>query len=147
MTEGAVSLPPNFLAGWIVVVIDDEDDSLGVIQHLLTYYGAEVHPATNGQEGFAAVLRVRPRFVICDLSMPVMDGWEFMITMQNTPRTMHIPVIALTAHAMMRDRERAIQAGFYNYLTKPFTVKTFIHDLLAILTTVPELAALLPEGL
>lgn len=134
------SLSPGLLKGWNIIIIDDEDDSLEVARYILDFYGATVHISHNGQEGLLLVEKVRPRFVIADLSMPVMDGWEFISAMKSSRATQDIPVIALTAHAMVGDRERALAAGFYNYLTKPLTAKTFIHDLLRLLMDIPALA-------
>jgi two-component system, cell cycle response regulator DivK len=79
------------------------------------------------------------------LSMPVMDGWR-LIHELNIDRTLRdIPVIALTAHAMSGDRERAIQAGFVNYLTKPLDPDKFIQQLLNLLVDLPELNDLLTQ--
>lgn len=136
----ALDLPRDLLAGWNIVVIDDEDDSLEVAQIILDEYGATVHTATNGLEGLDVVRKVRPRFVISDISMPVIDGWGFIHTLKNDPYLMDIPAIALTAHAMVGDRERAVAAGFHNYLTKPLTADTFIYDLLKLLADIPVLA-------
>ena len=133
----------DILSGWNVLVVDDEPDSLDVACRILRHYGAEVHTATNGQEGLQAVRSVRPRFVISDLSMPVMDGWGFLQEMKRNRDTLEIPVIALTAHAMVGDRQKAIVAGFHNHLTKPLTPATFMTDLLRVLDDIPELAAIL----
>ena len=131
---------PDLLKGWDIVVIDDEPDSLEVARYILDFYGAHVHTAINGKEGIALVEKIRPRFVISDLSMPEMDGWEFLSKLKSAISTQNIPVIALTAHAMKGDRERAISAGFYNYLTKPLTASTFIDELLILLMDIPQLA-------
>jgi CheY-like chemotaxis protein len=133
-------IPENLLAGWSILVIDDEDDSLEVARWILDFYGAQVHTAMNGQQGLEAARRVRPKFIISDLSMPVMDGWELLRELQDDTRTRDIPVIALTAHAMVGDRERAVAAGFQNYLTKPLTADTFIHELLRLLMDIPVLS-------
>jgi CheY-like chemotaxis protein len=127
----------DILNTWDVVVIDDEPDSLEVASRILRFYGANVHTATNGKEGLELIRRVRPRFVISDLSMPVMDGWEMLFEIQQERFVAEIPVIALTAHAMVGDRTRAIEAGFHNYLTKPLTPATFMSDLLRLLLDVP----------
>ena len=132
--------PPNLLKDWDVVVIDDEPDSLEVARYILDFYGANVHTATNGREGVALVQQVKPRFVISDLSMPEMDGWEFLNALKSTVNVQNIPVIALTAHAMKGDRERAIAAGFHNYLTKPLTANTFMDELLILLLHIPQLS-------
>jgi len=132
-------IPADLLTGWDVVVLDDEGDSLEVAEVILLEYGANVYTATNGKEGLEVTQKVKPRFVISDLSMPVMDGWGFIHSMKSNPDLATIPVIALTAHAMMGDRERAIRAGFHNYLTKPLTVDTFMEDLVKLLVDIPEL--------
>lgn len=133
-------IPSDLLDGWEIVVIDDEPDSLEVARHILDFYGADVHTATNGKEGVDLVEKINPRFVISDLSMPEMDGWEFLQSLKSTAHTQNIPVIALTAHAMKGDRERAIAAGFYNYLTKPLTATNFMDELLSLLMDIPQLS-------
>ncbi len=133
-------IPYDLLAGWDIVVIDDEEDSLMVAQVILTSYGANLSTATNGEEGLQVIQEVRPRFVISDLSMPVLDGWGVIQAMKKDPHLADIPVIALTAHAMVGDRERAIAAGFHNYLTKPLTVETFMQDLVNLIVNIPVLA-------
>lgn len=132
-------IPKDLLEGWEVVVIDDEEDSLEVAEVILYEYGAEVHVASDGQEGLDVVRKVKPRFVISDLSMPVLDGWGFISAMKQEAGLNEIPVIALTAHAMVGDKERALTAGFHNYLTKPLTVETFMADLVKLLVDIPEL--------
>jgi CheY-like chemotaxis protein len=72
--------------------------------------------------------------------MPVMDGWGFIHALKKDRALAEIPAIALTAHAMIGDRDRAFAAGFHNYLTKPLTADTFIYDLLKLLMDIPELA-------
>jgi CheY-like chemotaxis protein len=135
-----IDLPKDLLQGWDIVVIDDEEDSLLVAQVILDEYGANTRTASNGEEGLTLIRTVRPKFVISDLSMPILDGWGLIHEMQNDPVLKDLPAIALTAHAMVGDRDRAITAGFYNYLSKPLTVETFIQDLVNLLVAIPELA-------
>lgn len=134
---------PPALRGWDVVIVDDEEDSLEVAGILLLELGATVHTAGNGKEGLALIRQVRPRLVISDLSMPVMDGWGLIFEMRKDPELREIPALALTAHAMQGDRERTLAAGFYDYLTKPIEAKPFIRDLLERLAAVPHLQAAL----
>lgn len=134
-----MQIPADLLSGWDVVVIDDEEDSLEVAEIILLEYGANVTTASNGRQGLKIVKQVKPRFVISDLSMPDMDGWGFINGLKEDPELATIPVIALTAHAMLGDRERAMMAGFHNYLTKPLTVDTFMADLVKLLIDIPEL--------
>lgn len=133
-------IPTNLLQNWCIVVVDDEEDSLEVARYILDFYSADVRTASHGREALQLIRKMRPHFVISDLSMPQMDGWELLCELKNDPATRDIPVIALTAHAMIGDRERAIAAGFHNYLTKPLTADTFIHDLLRLLMDIPSLS-------
>jgi CheY-like chemotaxis protein len=135
-----VEFPRELLADWTVVVVEDEEDSLDIATYILEFHGASVYSATNGRDGLHLVRSVSPRFIISDLSMPYMDGWEFIKELQRDPHTRETPVIALTAHAMRGDRERAIAAGFYNYLTKPLTADLFMRDLVTLLVEIPEFA-------
>ncbi|SRR5258708_3937883 len=132
-------ISPTLLKGWPVLVADDEPDSLLVAQRLLKKCGAEVLTASNGKLGLQLATQRRPRFIISDLSMPEMSGWEMLYNLKNTPITADIPVVALTAHAMTGDRERAMEAGFHNYLTKPLRPETFINELLNLLLDIPSI--------
>jgi CheY-like chemotaxis protein len=130
----------DILKGWVILVVDDELDSQEVASRILRHYGAFVYTAVNGKFGLDLARNLRPRFIVSDLSMPTMDGWRMLQELQQLPTTKDIPVIALTAHAMSGDRERAMAAGFHNYLTKPLTPATFLKDLLGALHSVPQLA-------
>ena len=125
-----------------ILVIDDEPDSLEVAMILLEMYDVQVLTATNGQEGLEAAKQFRPLFIISDLSMPEMSGWEMLDALKRDRTTLDIPVIALTAHAMEGDRNRAIASGFHNYLTKPLRPDTFIRDLLDVVMDIPMIAEL-----
>src|SRR5688572_14953501 len=98
--------------GWTVLIVDDEPDNLGVPRKILTHYGAQVHTAEDGEQGMLLLETIRPTFVLLDLSMPKMDGWTMLREVRAHEALAPIPVIALTAHAMQSDRERAIAAGF-----------------------------------
>lgn len=122
----------HVLQGQKILVIDDEPDSLEVASLLLEMYDAQVITAANGREGLELAKRHHPVFIISDLSMPEMSGWEMIDELKKDRTTIAVPVIALTAHAMEGDRNRAIAAGFHNYLSKPLNPETFIHDLLNV---------------
>jgi CheY-like chemotaxis protein len=134
-------IPPGFLEGWNIVVVDDEWDSLTVAQIILEFYGAIVRTAENGRDGLKLIKTAPPKLVISDLSMPEMDGWTLLRHLREHYTTCDIPVIALTAHAMLGDRERALAAGFNNYMTKPLSADTFIEHLVSIIRTIPVLRA------
>ncbi len=133
----------QLLQGQKILVVEDEPDSLEVAQILLEMYGAVVLTAANGREGLEQARKQRPKFIISDLSMPEMSGWEMVHILKNDRATMDIPVIALTAHAMTGDRERALAAGFHNYLSKPLRPETFINDLLKLIADTPAVADVL----
>ena len=132
------NISKSILAGWDVLVVDDDPLSRDVATRILKHYQANVLTAENGQMGLEMIEQTRPRFIISDISMPVMDGWTFIKHLKNGYNTKDIPVIALTAHAMTGDRERAIAAGFHNYLSKPLNPETFMRDLLILLVDIPE---------
>ena len=140
------SIPDNVLASWTVLVIDDDPDALEIVEALLTLYGANVITASNGRSGLDAVRMHRPRFVIADLSMPEMTGWDMVGVLKNDRTTLDIPIVALTAHAMSGDRNRALAMGFHNYLTKPLRPETFVSELLTLLAAdIPDLAQVLRQ--
>ena len=131
------------LAGWKVLVVDDEPDSLEVAGDLLEMVGVVVLTANNGVEGLEQARAYLPNFIISDLSMPEMSGWEMLKHLKEDGATQDIPVIALTAHAMQGDRERVLAAGFNNYLSKPLRPETFVSDLLKLLVDIPQVADML----
>jgi CheY-like chemotaxis protein len=130
----------NQISSWKVLVVDDEPDSLEVVTRVLVFHGAHVFHAANGKEALTVVEEIHPNLILTDLSMPVMDGWEMLYHLQSNPRTTDIPVVALTAHAMPGDRERAVGAGFHYYLTKPLSPLTFLDDLLKLFAGQPPRA-------
>ena len=130
----------ELLKNWDILVVDDEPDSLEVAQTILEMCGASVVTAINGKDGLEKALQLRPRFILSDLSMPDMSGWQLVSALKKDARTRDIPVVALTAHAMQGDRELGFAAGFHNYLTKPLMPETFIGNVLTLLLDVPSIA-------
>lgn len=135
------SISANLLKDWSILIVDDDIDSLELAQELLEMCGASVQTATNGKEGLEKALQYRPRFILSDLSMPEMSGWELLRALKADLRTSAIPVIALTAHAMQGDRELGFAAGFHNYLTKPLVPETFVTNVLTLLIDMPSIAS------
>jgi two-component system, cell cycle response regulator DivK len=102
----------------LLLVEDNEESRDGLCRHLKRK-GFEVEVALDGQQGVAAARARPPDLVLMDMSLPVLDGWEATRQLKTDAKTRHIPVIALTAHAMAGDREKALQAGCDEYETKP----------------------------
>jgi CheY-like chemotaxis protein len=134
---------PRLFDSWDVLVVEDEPDSLEVATRMLKLAGANVFAANNGREGVDLARKIRPRFILSDLSMPGMDGWEMIEALRQTKATMETPVIALTAHTMPGDRERAMAAGFHNHISKPLDPTKFIQQLANILVDNHDLATLM----
>jgi CheY-like chemotaxis protein len=109
--------------------VDDEPDNLGVAQKVLSYGGANVHIARNGLEGLAVLDHVTPTFILLDLSMPHMDGWEMFRKARALGRLNQVPIIALTAHAMAGDKEKVIEEGFNGYIAKPFRINSLLEEI------------------
>lgn len=114
---------------WNILVVDDDEDNLSIASDTLGLFGITVHTAENGEAGLDAIYDIRPTFVLLDLSMPVKDGWETLIEIRQNPEYADMPVIALTAHAMIGDKERAMEAGFDGYITKPFNIGTVLNEI------------------
>lgn len=130
----------NVFLGWDVLVVDDEPDSLEVATRWLKISGATVYTAINGRAGLARAREVKPRFILADLTMPEMDGWELLYEIKQDLDLQNTPVIALTAHAMHSTKERAAQAGFVAHISKPLDPLNFVSQVVSIVEGVPELA-------
>jgi len=123
----------NDVSTWIILLVDDEIDNLEVVAETLQFFGAKVKTADNGQAALELLKTFAPTLIITDLSMPGMDGWQMRVKIKGLPEWKAIPIIALSAHAMAGDKERALSAGFDGYLTKPIDVHTLITDVRAAL--------------
>ncbi len=112
--------------GRTVLLVEDNVHNRAIFAGILAHYGYTVKEATNGKEALEMAATVSPELVIMDLSLPVMDGWEATRRMKADPALQHIPVIALTAHAMAGDEARAREAGCDGYLAKPISPKKVV---------------------
>jgi CheY-like chemotaxis protein len=102
-----------------ILIVEDNEMNRDMLSRRLMRRGYEVEIATDGEAGVEAARRGRPDLVLMDMSLPVIDGWEATRRLKADPATSAIPVIALTAHAMAGDRERALAVGCDDYDTKP----------------------------
>jgi CheY-like chemotaxis protein len=112
-----------------VAVIEDNRDNLELVTILLRSLGHEPITATTGAEGIELVRRERPDVVLLDLTMPEMDGFETLRELRGDAETRPIPVLALTAHAMVGDREEILAQGFDGYVPKPIAVEQLVEEL------------------
>ena len=116
----------------MLLVEDNEESREGLSRHL-NRRGFEVLTAADGRQGVETARAEAPDLILMDMSLPVLDGWEATRQLKATPQTRDIPVIALTAHAMKDDRERALAAGCDDYFSKPIDTRTFAPALAAVL--------------
>ncbi|HPM78937.1 MAG TPA: response regulator [bacterium] len=101
----------------ILVIEDVEDNRELLVQYFEDRF--EIYEAEDGRQGLEMAERIRPDLILLDLSLPVLDGWQTAAAMKADARLRDIPVIAITAHAMVGDEERALEAGCDAYLSKP----------------------------
>src|SRR5574341_1918155 len=127
------SLIKDQFQGWTILIVDDEPDSLEVASRWLRLAGASILTAEDGRKGLEAARAHRPNFVITDLSMPDMDGWEMLYELRRDPAMSALPVIALTAHAMDGIKERVEKVGFTAYIAKPLSPDKFVQQVIEII--------------
>ncbi len=113
------------MSGPVVLLVEDNERNLKLARTVLEFAGFTVLVAATGEEGVDRALAEIPDLVLMDLQLPGIDGYEALDLIRADARTGTIPVVALTASAMKRDRERAEQAGFDGFLEKPIDVRSF----------------------
>ena len=118
-----------------ILYVEDNDDNVFMLTGRLKRRGFEVAHAENGQVALDRVANNRPSLILMDLSLPVMDGWEATRRLKADPATAAIPVIALSAHAMSGDREKALAAGCDDYDTKPVDLRRLVGKIEVLLGT------------
>jgi len=106
-----------------VLVVEDDQDNREMVIKILKHNGYLAIEAVNGREAVAKVKAEIPDLILLDLYIPKMDGYEVTKTLKADQGLNHIPIIALTAHAMKGDREEALAAGFDGYIAKPINVR------------------------
>ena len=116
-----------------ILYIEDNEDNLYMLSNRLMRRGYEVVLARDGEQGIAMAGSEAPALILMDLSLPVIDGWEATRRLKTEPLTRNIPVIALSAHAMAGDREKAIAAGCDDYDTKPVELPRLLEKITALL--------------
>ena len=109
-----------------ILLVEDNEMNRDMLSRRLKKKGFEVEIAVDGQEGVDKAKSISPDLILMDLSLPVLDGWGATKAIKANPDTSSIPIIALTAHAMAGDREKAIEAGADEYDTKPIDLKRLI---------------------
>ena len=111
-----------------VLLVEDNEDNLIVYRTILDHVGYRVIEARDGEEGVARAKSDQPDLILMDVSLPKMDGWEATRRIKADEGTRRIPIIAVTAHALDDDREKATQVGCDGYLAKPVAPRRVVEE-------------------
>jgi two-component system, cell cycle response regulator DivK len=120
-----------------ILVVEDNEMNRDMLTRRLERRGYEVAVAADGGQGLALARSGAPDLILMDMSLPVLDGWEATRQLKAAPETRAIPIIALTAHAMSVDRDRALEAGCDDYDTKPVELPRLLEKIQALVTPRP----------
>jgi len=110
-----------------ILLIEDNVDNLDLVRFLLEDAAYSVAAATDGRTGLDMALQEQPSLILLDLSIPEIDGWNLAEMFKSNTQLSHIPVVALTAHALPGDRKKALDAGCDGYITKPLDIANFVQ--------------------
>jgi CheY-like chemotaxis protein len=116
-----------------ILYVEDNEDNIYMLKNRLGRKGYTVLVAKDGAQGVATAASEQPELILMDLSLPVLDGWEATRQIKAAEKTRHIPVIALSAHAMTGDREKALAAGCDDFDTKPIELDRLIKKMQSVL--------------
>ncbi|OYT69808.1 MAG: two-component system response regulator [Chloracidobacterium sp. CP2_5A] len=116
-----------------ILLVEDNELNRDMLMRRLAKRGFAVETAADGAQGVEMARKILPDLILMDMSLPVMNGWEATQLVKSHPETARIPVIALTAHAMAGDREKALEAGCDDYDTKPIDIPRLLEKIKAIL--------------
>lgn len=117
-----------------VLLVEDNEMNRDMLSRRLVRNGYDVVIAVNGQEGLDMATGEKPDLILMDMSLPVLDGWEATRRLKANPATASIPVIALTAHAMESDKEKALAAGCDDFDTKPIELPRLLEKMKAFVS-------------
>ncbi|MGI5837575.1 MAG: response regulator [Chloroflexota bacterium] len=116
-----------------ILIIEDDPASLHLMVYLLKAFGYVPLSAQNGEDGLEATRREQPDLILCDIHLPKIDGYAIARAVKQHADLRSIPLVAVTAYAMVGDRDRTLAAGFDGYITKPIIPESFIRDVEAYL--------------
>lgn len=111
-----------------ILVIEDNPENLELMGFLLKAFGHAPMPASDGEQGLAAIARQKPELIVCDIHLPGIDGYEVARRVKNDPRLDGIPLVAVTALAMVGDRDKVLASGFDGYISKPIEPRKFVEQ-------------------
>ena len=112
-----------------ILIVEDNEMNRDMLSRRLIKKGFEIIIAVDGEEGVKKTLSEKPDLILMDMSLPVMDGWDATKKLKSNSDTSKIPIIALTAHAMAQDKEKALAAGCDEYDTKPIDLNRLLSKI------------------
>jgi two-component system cell cycle response regulator DivK len=112
-----------------ILIVEDNNDNLELVRFLLERGGYKVLEAHDGQMGLDIARAESPDLILMDLSLPGVDGWTAARELKADPLTASIPLLALTAHTLPGDRNRALESGFNGYISKPINIHRFAEEI------------------
>ena len=124
-----------------ILLVEDNEMNRDMLSRRLERKGYEVVLACDGQAGVDMAASELPDLILMDMSLPVLDGWQATRRLKANPATRHVPVIALTAHAMSGDRDKALEAGCNDYDTKPIDLARLLGKIETLLAARPSAGA------
>jgi two-component system, cell cycle response regulator len=116
-----------------ILIIEDNPTNMELMVYLLAAFGYTIDKACEGHAGIALALKASPDLIVCDIEMPGISGLDVVKNLHRRPETQRIPMIAVTAYAMVGDRDRILAAGFDGYISKPIDPETFVKEVEAFL--------------
>ena len=116
-----------------VLLVEDNEANADMLSRRLTRQGFEVRLATDGLQAVEQALRERPDLILMDISLPKIDGWEATRRLKADAATAGVPIVALTAHAMVADRQKCLDAGCDEFETKPIDLKRLLEKMQTLL--------------
>jgi CheY-like chemotaxis protein len=123
---------PVDLSDWKILIVDDEPDNLGVLELVFRFHKATVFTAESAPQCVKYLESESLSLLLVDIQMPGMSGYDLLDIVRKDPRWRNLPVIAVSAHAMAGDSERALDAGFDGYVTKPVSALTLAETVKAL---------------
>ena len=126
------------MAGELILIVEDNEKNRKLVRDVLQFKGYRTLEAESGELGVALARESLPALILMDIQLPGMSGIEALGHLRADPSTRDIPIVAVTASAMMQDRQRILAAGFDGYQSKPIDVKGFLQMVAEMLTDGPR---------
>jgi len=126
------------MAGELILIVEDNEKNRKLVRDVLQFKGYRTMEAESGELGVALARESRPALILMDIQLPGMSGIEALAHLRADRTTRDIPIVAVTASAMMQDRQRILAAGFDGYQSKPIDVKGFVQMVTEVLASGPR---------